>query len=289
MNIIPMHHSTLLLPALFTASLASAQIPNGGFETWTNNVNYMEPANWWTTNAVTHLLAGTASCVPGSPGAVGTHHIAITSMTAGTIVEVGRATCGNEITGYPGFPYAARPATFEGQVQYAPQGGDAAMVHAALWGWNSQMTAREVIAVATFNITSAIPSWQPFSIPFTYLSTNIPDTARVFIEASMNTPVDGTTILVDDLHFDGAVGMMEAEPVAGFSVQPNPVDERAWVTATEPLTQVTVLDANGRVVLDHAVGGPGVSLDAAAWVPGLYAVRVATRDGRWAVRRLVKQ
>lgn len=284
-----MRHSTLLIPALLTASLASAQIPNGGFETWTNNVNYMEPAQWWTTNAVTHQLAGTASCVPGTPGAVGNHHIAITSMTAGTIVEVGRATCGDEITGYPGFPYAARPATFEGQVQYAPQGGDAAMVHAALWGWNSQMTVREVIAVATFNITAAIPTWQPFSIPFTYLSGNTPDTARVFIEASMNTPVDGTTILVDDLHFAGAVGVMETAPVAGFSVQPNPVADRAWVTATEPLARITVMDASGRVVLDHPVNALGAGLDTDQWVPGVYAVRVLTRDGRSAVQRLVKR
>ncbi|HQW87568.1 MAG TPA: hypothetical protein PLH93_10300 [Flavobacteriales bacterium] len=283
-----MRHSTLLIPALLTASLASAQIPNGGFENWTNNVNYMEPADWWTTNAVTHLLAGTASCVPGTPGAVGNHHIAITSMTAGTIVEVGRATCGNELTGYPGFPYAARPATFEGQVQYAPQGGDAAMVHAALWGWNSQMTAREVIAVATFNITAAIPTWQSFSIPFSYLSSNTPDTARVFIEASMNTPVDGTTILVDDLHFDGAVGVMELEPVAGLSVQPNPVADHAWVTATEPLTHVTVQDADGRVVLDRPVNALGTDLDVDGWVPGLYAVRVFATDGRTGVRRLVK-
>lgn len=284
-----MRHTTLLSTALLTATMAAAQIPNGGFETWTNNVNYMEPANWWTTNAVTHLLAGTASCVPGSPGAVGNHHIAITSMTAGTIVEVGRATCGNELTGYPGFPYAARPATFEGQVQYAPQGGDAAMVHAALWGWNSQMTAREVIAVATFNITSAIPAWQPFSIPFTYLSTNMPDTARVFIEASMNTPVDGTTILVDDLHFDGAVGMMEHGPVSGFIVQPNPVIDRTLVSATEPLDRVTVMDVEGRVVLDRRVNGLGAAFDTDGWVPGLYAVRIATPDGRTALRRLVKQ
>jgi hypothetical protein len=210
-------------------------------------------------------------------------------MTAGTIVEVGRATCGNEFTGYPGFPYAARPATFEGQVQYAPQGGDAAMVHAALWGWNSQMTAREVIAVATFNITSAIAAWQPFSIPFTYLSSNTPDTARVFIEASMNTPVDGTTILVDDLHFDGAVGVTEVEPVAGFSVQPNPMTDRAWVTATEQLTRVTVMDANGRVVLDQPVNGLGSAFDMEGRVPGLYAVRVVTADGRTGVRRAVKQ
>ncbi|MBK8340319.1 MAG: hypothetical protein IPK99_10180 [Flavobacteriales bacterium] len=203
-NAQPNTQNIMRIPALL-ASLAfithlHAQIPNGGFESWYNNVNYMEPTGWWTTNAVTYALAGTPSCLQSTPGALGNYHIAITSMTVGSIVEIGRATCGNELTGEPGFPFVGLPATFNGQVEYAPQGGDVGQVHAALWGWNSNMTSREVIAVATYNITAPISSWQSFSIPFTYLTQNMPDTARVFIVASGTTPVDGTTLRVDDLN-----------------------------------------------------------------------------------------
>ncbi len=274
--------------AFLCTTPAFAQIPNGGFESWYSNVNYMEPTNWWTTNAVTYQLAGTPSCVQGTPGAVGNSYIEITSMTAGSIVEVGRATCGNEITGYPGFPYAARPATFEGQVQYAPQGGDVGMVHVALWGWNSLMTGREVIGVATYNVTGSITAWQSFSVPFTYLSTAMPDTARVFIVASGNNPVDGTTIRVDDLGFGSLQSVHEHQGVSGFAVQASALTEALRVTAAEPIEEVILRDLSGRILMRMVLGGTTGSLSLAPLPAGMYLASVRTMDGRSATLRFVK-
>lgn len=274
--------------ALSSATPAFAQIPNGGFENWYSNVNYMEPSNWWTTNMVTYQVAGAASCLQGTPGAVGNYHMEVTSMTAGSIVEGGRATCGNEFTGYPGFAYAARPVTFEGQVQYAPQGGDVGRVHVALWGWNSQMTAREVIGVATYNVTGPIATWQPFSVPFTYLSASMPDTARVFIEASGNNPVDGTTIRVDDLGFGTLQSVQEQGGVEGFTIQASALTEELRVNATERIEDVIIQDLSGRALLREVVGGTSGAVSLVQLPAGMYMVSVRTMDGRSATLRIVK-
>ncbi len=275
--------------ALALAISTHAQIPNGGFESWYSNVNYMEPTGWWTTNAVTYSLSGLASCEQGSPGAVGASYIQVTSRDVGSIVEIGRTTCGNEITGYPGFVYAARPATFDGQVRYAPQGGDVGQVHAALWGWNAQMTAREVIAVATYNITLPIASWQAFSVPFTYLSSAMPDTARVFIVASGNTPVDGSSISVDDLSFAGANGLGEQGPISDVLVYPSPAVDQLNITADEQLVEVWLSDPSGRELYRAKLNAASAVVDIAHLAAGTYLAHFRTADRRQVSRRFLKE
>lgn len=282
-NILP------LTCALALAISSHAQIPNGGFESWYSNVNYMEPTDWWTTNAVTYTLAQVTSCDEGTPGAVGASYIQVTSRDVGSIVEIGRTTCGNEITGYPGFAYAARPATFDGQVRYAPQGGDVGQVHAALWGWNAQMTAREVIAVATYNITVPIGSWQAFSIPFTYLSSAMPDTARVFIVASGNTPVDGSSISVDDLGFGGTNGHGEQDPIRGLLVHPSPAVDRLNVIADELLVEVWLSDPSGRELYRTKLNATSAVVDIAQLPVGTYLVHLRSSDGLQVTRRFMKE
>lgn len=281
----------VLLPVLFIGlmPMSHAQIPNGGFESWYSNVNYMEPTAWWTSNMVTYAMSGAASCVPGAPGAVGNYHMEITSMNAGNIVEIGRATCGNEATGQPGFPYAARPTHFTGQVQYAPQGGDVGQVHAALWGWNSQMTGREVIGVATYNITTPIGAWQSFSVPFTYFSANMPDTAKVFLNASGNTPVHGTVLRVDDLAFSEVVGLEERHSAPVLSVFPSPATDLVTIVSTEWLAHIAAFNVNGQLVWEQGVNGPQATMDIAAWPSGVYALRCTAPDGRWGVHRVVRE
>lgn len=272
--------------ALACTAPALAQIPNGSFENWYSNVNYLEPSDWWTTNMVTYQLAGAASCVQGSPGAVGSHYIEITSMTAGSIVEVGRTTCGDEFTGFPGFPFAQRPATFNGQLQYFPQGADQGQVYMTLTRWVPG-TGRTVVATAVNNIMAPISGWQSFATPFTYLNGDTPDSARVFLLASMNTPVNGTSLWVDDLHVAGSVGLIELAQVPGLEVLPMG-DGSLIVRATDPIQQVVVYDMAGRQVMRSGGGTDQQMLSMAGLSSGAYTIVVRLVDGRAGARRIVK-
>lgn len=272
--------------ALACTAPVLAQIPNGSFENWYSNVNYLEPSDWWSTNMVTYQVAGAASCVQGAPGAVGSHYVAITSLTAGSIVEVGRMTCGDEFTGFPGFPFTLRPATFNGQLQYFPQGMDNGQVYMTLTRWVPG-TGRTVVATAVNNITASISGWQSFATPFTYLNGDTPDSARVFLLASMTTPVNGTSLWVDDLHVAGSVGIAELGQVDGLEVLPLG-DGSVVVRGTDPIQQVIVYDMGGRQVMQAGGGTSQQTLSMGNLPSGAYTIVVRFMDGRVGARRIVK-
>ncbi|MBP6698543.1 MAG: T9SS type A sorting domain-containing protein [Flavobacteriales bacterium] len=275
--------------ALALAISTHAQIPNGGFESWYSNVNYMEPTDWWTTNAVTYTLAQVTSCDEGTPGAVGSSYIKVTSRYVGNIVEIGRVTCGDEMTGYPGFAFTGRPATFNGQYQYFPQGNDVGQIHTALWKWNPLIPGLEVVAVATLNITTTVNGWQPFSVPFSYLSTDYPDTARVFLIASGNTPVDGSSIWVDDLSYGGANDVQEQGGIAGLRIYPSPAVDQLSISAADRITEVTVSDLSGRELYKAAPNVNSSIFEIAHLSEGVYIVHLRSANGSQAIQRFVKE
>ncbi len=269
---------------------AQAQIPNGGFESWYSNVNYMEPHDWWTTNGVTWQLSALASVEQGSPAPEGNTFVKVTSRTAGSIVEVGRMTCGNEVTGYPGFPYTQRPTSFDGMVQYHPLGGDQGQVYMTLTKWNPLSMVSEPVGVAVYNVPSAINAWQPFSVAFSYLNGNTPDSARVFVMASMNTPVNGSSIWIDDLHVSGGgVGMAEATAVAGLQVMPVSGGDALLVRASGPMGRIVLLDMAGRRVSVRGTNAVQAELPLTGLPPGVYTLVVDLVDGPQVVRRFVRE
>ncbi len=275
--------------AIALATTAQAQIPNGGFESWYSNVNYMEPTDWWTTNAVTYTLAQVTSCDEGTPGAVGSSFVKVTSRYVNNIVEIGRMTCGDEMTGYPGFAYTGRPATFNGQYQYFPQGGDAGQIHTALWKWNPLTPGLEVIGVATLNISTTVNGWQPFSVPFNYLTNDYPDTARVFLVASGNTPVDGSSLWVDDLSYGGANEVQEQGSIPGLQLYPSPATDRLFISAADQLTQVTVCDLSGRELHKAAPNAVSTVVEVGGMAEGVYVVHLRSANGSQAIQRFVKR
>ncbi len=281
---------TFIFPLAFAGSFAGfAQIPNGGFESWYNSGSFMEPTSWWTPNMVTHSLYGVLAAEQGTPAPEGNTFMKVSSRFVGNIVENGRITCGNEFTGYPGVPFSQRPQSFNGMVQYHPQGNDAGQVHMALMKWDPVLMGSTVVANAVLQFPSAISSWQPFSVDFLYYSTEIPDTARITVVASNSTPVDGTSIWVDDLHVQGGVGISEYDVIAGLTLFPTPASEFIHLVASEPIASVAIRDLSGRLVHEELVMGERVSIDVTRLGTGFYAATFTTSDGRSGTRRFVRE
>ena len=101
----------------FTANFCFSQIPNSGFENWTNMGAYENPDSWGTMNNKT-AISGIYTATKSSPGNPGSAFLKLTSRTIGTDVVNGIAVSGvlDSISQLPksGFPFSLRPQSFIG-------------------------------------------------------------------------------------------------------------------------------------------------------------------------------
>ena len=88
------------------------------------------------------------------------------------------------------------------------------------------------------------------------------------------------------LNVVGSNGLAEVTAHAGFAVAPNPASNMTQITASPSIDQLTVRDAQGRVVEQHFVQGDRFMLDAHALSSGVYMVQVSNARGT-ATQRLV--
>lgn len=276
--------ATLSFGILLIAS-ASAQVPNGGFESWVDQGTYLDPAGWLTYNDVFIDTGHVITVERGFPGAVGAFHAVITTRA----MPVGTALQG--WLSLNGFPLADRPAQLVGQWQYGIQPADTGVVSVLLSKWNSGTGARELMAHGELKVTGTLSGWHPLSVPITYFSAEVPDSAYIQFEASFDfaDPVPGSFIKVDDLAFTGVVGVAEAGAKGDLRLYPSPATGPVHITADRRIMEVQVLDLTGRVVLAEVVQAEMLDLDLSALHAGQYLVHVQFANGERQVRAVVKQ
>jgi Trk-type K+ transport system membrane component len=79
---------------VFISVINYAQIPNTGFEAWTNTGAYETPDNWDNLNQMTNN-SGIYTCIKGTPGYSGTSYLFLSSKAiAGKGIVPGIAVCG---------------------------------------------------------------------------------------------------------------------------------------------------------------------------------------------------
>lgn len=86
----------------------------------------------------------------------------------------------------------------------------------------------------------------------------------------------------------GATAVADAVQEASLALVADPVNEAITLSAAAPLTQVAVMDVQGRVVEQRRANGDRLVLDTHAWPKGVYVVRAETTLGV-ASRRVVVQ
>lgn len=270
---------------LFVTIRVSAQIPNGGFESWVDHGTYMDPAGWLTYNDLETPSGPVITVEQGFPGAVGAFCAVITTRA------VPGSTAIQGWCSLNGFGHAGRSATLTGQWQYSIQPGDTGVVFMAMSKWNTTLGTRDPIAFGELKVTGDLTGWHPLSVPFTYFSEEVPDSAYIQFEASINfaDPVVGSFIKVDDLAFAGTVGVQEQVAKPDLRIFPSPVTDQLNVMAGQRVTEVKVMDITGRLVLALKANGNGITMDTAALHAGRYLVQVRMADGTRAARSFVKQ
>jgi hypothetical protein len=267
-----------LLPLALFHLLASAQIPNGGFENWADQGGYLEPVGWLTYNDVPTV--GGASVEQGTPGNPGNFHAVITTRESigGGFPIQGWASAGMSGTN-AGFPYAARPAMLTGQWQYGVQPNDTAQIIVALNNGGSVTP----VAFGTLEVTGSLGSWQTFQVPLTYFSSDAPDTAYIQFASSISfsNPVVGSFMKLDDLAFVGTVGVDEIGGFAPVQVFPNPGSTHFTLDLSPNPHTITLFDATGRMVLEQRRAEERPVINTQHLPSGLY--RIVVRDEQGAV------
>ncbi|MBI3135993.1 MAG: T9SS type A sorting domain-containing protein [Bacteroidetes bacterium] len=257
-----MKTSLYLIVLLFIADNTFAQIPNNGFESFTNMGAYDEPDSWGTLNALTDM-AGIYTATKGTPGSPGASYLKLTSKTVGPAVVNGIAVSGvldeSTMTPVSGFAYTGQPISFTGKWQHMIYGSSQGGITVVLTKWNSTTSMRDTVAMANQTLSGMAMSWANFTIPFTYYSADAPDSCIIFMRASGSSPTANDYLWVDNLAFSGSVVGIENNElsVGTVSVYPNPSSEMLTVsfatTASQPVN-LQLVDIAGKIVLTKNLG-----------------------------------
>ena len=128
------------------------------------------------------------------------------------------------------------------------------------------------------------------NIPISYFSGASPDSAFILVASSLNAPVEGSFIKVDDLGFGTISGINEnAIATASIKLFPSPATDAVTISAQRPIQQVNVLDMTGRTVLEQGANAAELTVNVADLKAGRYLVQLQFADGDRQVRSMVKQ
>lgn len=273
---------------LFIVGNLSAQIPNSGFETWTNMGTYENPDGWGTLNSSTDST-GVYTVTKGSPGSPGSSCIYITSKTAGTSVVGGIAVSGvlDSITKLPksGFPYAIRSANFTGKWQHMIYGSSQGSIKVTLTRWDTGLNSRVTVATKTHTLSGMAMSWANFTIPLTYSDGGTPDTCIVVLKSSGTVPTNNDYLWVDNLGFSGLVSGTGIESsnliINNVAVYPNPANENISVSFELKQSENVILqliDITGQIVftknLGTVQGSKTETISASGLAKGTYFLKI---------------
>lgn len=291
-------HLALAVIALTISSASFGQIPNNGFESWTNMGTYSNPDSWSTLNNMTAPF-GVYTCTKGTPGNPGTSYIKLTSKSVmGMGVIGGIAICGtlDTLSMQPigGFPFASRPANLTGSWQHMIFGSSQGYIDVVLSYWDAGMQMRMPVASAHQVLSGMAMNWANFTIPLTYVSGQIPDSCIIVMSASGSTPTANDYLWVDNLNFTGTVtGISETNAKSDVQLSPNPAFDQLIIDVSGTVAQqltLEVFNLMGKQMIRQTplVAGEKNRLDVSLLPAGSYLMKIIS-DGREVTRTFVKE
>ncbi|HTY38393.1 MAG TPA: T9SS type A sorting domain-containing protein [Bacteroidota bacterium] len=280
---------TILVFVLIISLTLFAQVPNAGFEAWTNG----SPDGWFTSNTPPTLINITKSSVThsGSGSARGDAvKISGTSVVAPALLQVG--------TSGMGFTYTQRPASFTGWYQFVPAAGSGDQLVINVYLFKGLSNGLPVGAAST-SITTAATSFKQFSLSFFYFSSDTPDTCLIQFDlaGAAGQPTAGSYFLVDDLSLGSAATDVQSTPLpVAFALNqnyPNPFNPSTSVSFQLPVAadvRLSIFDMLGREVETLIEGRQEAGRHAVQWnasnLPsGMYIYRLTATSEKGEIFR----
>lgn len=274
--------------SVFITATTYAQIPNSGFETWTNTGGYETPSSWDNLNQITYN-SSIYTCIQGTPGYSGTSYLFLSSKTiAGKGIVPGIAVCGiiDTVTYKPksGFPFSNRPQYLSSYVQYMPADpADSSSIKVLLTKWNSSLLQRDTVAFGASYFNAMAHSWFNNGTFLNYMSGENPDSAIIVISSSSSAPKNGSYIYVDNLQFVGSVvGINENNfRENSTSVFPNPSNGNVnidFYAEPDKASTLMIYDINGKLIHEVNELSKSNSINVSQWSKGIYTVQIKNNN-----------
>jgi hypothetical protein len=259
--------------ALFQSNTFSQEIPNAGFESWTNG----EPDGWYTDN---NLGVGTpvtqSSQSHSGSSAAKLAVVTFFNTNFPPYIWSGTGTYGE------GFPVSQAYGSLTGYYQFNQVGND--IVYIDIW----MKKDSNYVGAGGIEITAGNSGYTQFVVPI-LIYGDTPNNAFITIgisDSSGNGVDVGTYLLVDDLAFGGAVGVNDKAPAAeSFQLKqnyPNPFNPSTTIEFSVPeesSVELKVYNILGVEVASLASGNysPGdhkVRFDGENLASGIYLAKI---------------
>jgi hypothetical protein len=280
----------LLVGLLLVTIPLFAQIPNGGFETWTST----DPDGWYTTNTAPTALPVTR---------VTTAHSGTYAARGEVIPISGVPTFGVQPILMPGpkgkgFPYSQRAAAFNGWYQFVPASGSGDQLYMIA----SFTKAGQGIGAAAATIPATSTTYRPFSVAFFYPGGETPDTCQILIQiiGSAGLAKVGSYFVIDDLSLGALTAAEQPALPSAFELgqnYPNPFNPSTTINyqlAGTSVVHLSVFDMLGREVATLADGTRGAGQHTLHWnasnLPsGIYLYQLTATSEKGEVYRDMKR
>ncbi|RZJ37129.1 MAG: T9SS type A sorting domain-containing protein [Chryseobacterium sp.] len=89
---------------------------------------------------------------------------------------------------------------------------------------------------------------------------------------------------LDNIRFTKAILATDEEKSSAISYYPNPAKNNLTVENSQELTNITIYDLAGKVVLKQDANSKNVKLDVSKLAKGVYMMRAATKEGAKTVK-----
>ena len=219
--------SFFIFSFIFFCTQAFSQVPNSGFEQWTNG----EPDGWYTNNFPTISIVPVTQSSDAHSESSSVKGEVINSLEGVYAPLIGAGKLGGK-----GFPISKNYAAVDGYYKLSSVSNDKLDVVVGMWGGGS------VVGVGALEFP-AVSSYTAFSIPIYYTNSAVPaDSCLISITIANDTAGHahiGSVFLVDDISLSGdATSVNEPSEITTFQLDqnyPNPFNPSTIISWQSPI------------------------------------------------------
>lgn len=282
-----MKKSLLTFSITLTYFLANAQsIPNNSFETWTNNKT---PDSW--VNIYNQPDSTIKKATPAFDGSFALK-AQVYHVTASNIDEFAWLTSNFPIT-----TIITQPQNLTFYYKANVLANDSAKIYLNLFNSGTNIGT----AVWRAGQQTALGSYQFASVPISYTSALLPDSAEIIVIAGdieSGIPKNGTYTILDKIEFDGInliTGILEKVSESTINIYPNPARESInLIFGSEQYnSNIKVFNILGRECLNAKLSSiskkdGSFKIDVSGLENGVYFLAIE-RDGQISQQRFIKK
>lgn len=266
----------------FVASIsAQQQVPNGGFENWTDSgLGYEDPDGWDTPNEST-LVTGVFTVTKSDTVSTGNYSAKLKSrLLVGEYVSPGVVTLGEFVVDFltqtatfeGGIPFTDKPIALKGDFKNFPAANDSTIVMAIFTEYLEAKGKTDTIGLGIMYANDVVADWTSFSVPISFFNDHDPDTMNIIVVSSnMFSPNKDSYMFIDNFAFEYEAGIDDLENIVETNIFPNPASDKISFTFGKKINaNLNIYSNDGQQVYSGIVNGTDQTIDVSNFAAGAF-------------------